>query len=220
VRFPIFVINLKAYRESTGRKAVELAKAAERVSRRLGVEIAVAPQHVDLRLVAESVEIPVYAQSADPVPPGAYTGSVTLEAVKDAGAEAVILNHSERPLRLNDLAWLVAEAKRVGLETLVCAPDPPTVAAVDSLEPTAVAVEPPELIGTGRAVSREKPDVITSALKVVKRPLIVGAGIEGYEDVRRAVELGSKGILVASAVVKARSWEDKIEELARGLIEG
>lgn len=218
MRFPIFIINMKTYRESTGRKALELAKEAERVSRELGVEIAVAPQHVDLRSVAESVAIPVYAQSADPVPPGAHTGSITLEAIKDAGARAVILNHSEKPLRINDLAWLVAEAKKLGLETVVCAPDPPTAAAVDSLEPTAVAVEPPELIGTGRAVSRERPEVITNALSVVKRPLIVGAGIESYEDVRRAVELGSKGVLVASAVVKARDWREKILELAKGFI--
>lgn len=104
----------------------------------------------------------------------------------------------------------------------MCAPDPYTSAAAAALEPTAVAVEPPELIGTGKAVSREKPDVIVKTVELVKRvnpsiPVITGAGIESYEDVKRAVELGTQGVLVASAIVKARDWRQKIMELAKAL---
>jgi ribonucleotide monophosphatase NagD (HAD superfamily) len=36
-------------------------------------------------------------------------------------------------------------------------------------------------------------------------------------DVKAAIKLGSRGILVASGVVKASSWEDKISELASGM---
>ncbi len=195
---------------------------AEAVSRELGVSIAIAPPITELRLVAENVGIPVYAQGADPVEPGARTGHVPLEFIKETGASGVILNHSENRLLLNDLGWLVSRAKGLGLETLVCAPDPYTSAAAAALEPTAVAVEPPELIGTGKAVSREKPDVIVKTVELVKRvnpgiPVITGAGIESYEDVKKALELGTQGVLVASAIVRAKDWRQKIMELANAL---
>ena len=222
MRLPILIINMKVYPEVLGKRALELAKVAESVSRELGVSIAVAPPVTELRLVAENVEIPVYAQGGDPVEPGARTGHVPLEFIKETGASGVILNHSENRLLLNDLGWLVNRAKSLGLETLVCAPDPFTSAAAAALEPTAVAVEPPELIGTGKAVSRERPDVIVRTVELVKRvnpsiPVITGAGIESFDDVRKAVELGTQGVLVASAIVKAKDWRQKITELANAL---
>ncbi len=216
------VINMKVYPEVLGKRALELARVAEGVSKELGVSIAVAPPITELRLVAENVEIPVFAQGADPVEPGARTGHVPLEFIKEAGAVGVILNHSENRLLLNDLGWLVSRAREVSLETLVCAPDAYTSAAAAALGPTAIAVEPPELIGTGRAVSREKPDVIVRTVELVRKvnpevPVITGAGIESFDDVRKAIELGTRGVLVASAIVKARDWRQKIMELARAL---
>ncbi len=219
---PILIINMKVYPEVLGRRALELARVAESVAKELGVSIAVAPPITELRTVAEGVEIPVYAQGADPIEPGARTGHVPLEFIKETGAVGVILNHSENRLLLNDLGWLVNKARSLGLETLVCAPDPFTSAAAAALEPTAVAVEPPELIGTGKAVSRERPDVIVRTVELVRRvnpsiPVITGAGIESFDDVKKAVELGTQGVLVASAIVKASDWRRKIMELAGAL---
>ncbi|KUO92194.1 MAG: triose-phosphate isomerase, partial [Caldivirga sp. JCHS_4] len=158
MKVPVLIINMKAYPELLNGGAVKLAKAAEKVARELGASIIVAPPHTYLRQVVEAVGIPVYAQSADPVDPGARTGHIPLEFVKDAGAAGVIINHSEHRLLLNDIAYLVGKAKVLNLETVVCAPDPPSSAAAAALYPTAVAMEPPELIGTGRSVSRTKPD--------------------------------------------------------------
>jgi triosephosphate isomerase len=222
VKFPILIINMKVYPEVLGRKALELAKTAENVSRELGVSIAVAPPMTELRLVAENVGIPVLAQGGDAVEPGARTGHVPLEFIKETGAAGVILNHSENRLLLNDLTWLVNKAKTLGLETVVCAPDPYSSAAAAALQPTAVAVEPPELIGTGKAVSREKPDVIIKTVELVRSvskdvAVITGAGIESGEDVRKAIELGTVGVLVASAIVKAKDWREKIMEMAKAL---
>ncbi|MEM4675294.1 MAG: triose-phosphate isomerase, partial [Nitrososphaerota archaeon] len=67
VRTPIIVLNYKTYLEGVGKKGLEIAKAAEKVSIETGVCIAVAPQFSDLRMIAESVEIPVFAQHIDPV---------------------------------------------------------------------------------------------------------------------------------------------------------
>jgi triosephosphate isomerase len=223
MKVPVLIINMKVYPELLNGGAVKLAKAAEKVARELGASIIVAPPHTYLRQVVEAVGIPVYAQSADPVDPGARTGHIPLEFVKDAGAAGVIINHSEHRLLLNDIAYLVGKAKALNLETVVCAPDPPSSAAAAALYPTAVAMEPPELIGTGRSVSRTKPDVVVETVNAVRRvngevKVITGAGIEDYNDVAKALELGTVGVLVASAIVRAKDWEAKITELAKPLV--
>jgi triosephosphate isomerase len=223
MKVPVLIINMKAYPELLNGGAVKLAKAAEKVARELGASIIVAPPHTYLRQVVEAVGIPVYAQSADPVDPGARTGHIPLEFVKDAGVAGVIINHSEHRLLLNDIAYLVGKAKALNLETVVCAPDPPSSAAAAALYPTAVAMEPPELIGTGRSVSRTKPDVVVETVNAVRRvngevKVITGAGIEDYNDVAKALELGTVGVLVASAIVRAKDWEAKITELAKPLV--
>ncbi|ABL88739.1 triosephosphate isomerase [Pyrobaculum islandicum DSM 4184] len=222
MKFPILIINLKAYGEAAGKKALEIAKAAEKVAKELGVNIAVAPNHLELALVAQSVEIPVYAQGADVETPGAYTAHIAVDNIKAVGASGLILNHSEAPLALNQLSKLAARAKSIGLDVVICAPDPVTSLAAAALGPHAVAVEPPELIGTGKAVSKYKPETIIETVRLVTKHfpnvvVITGAGIETGEDVEAALKLGTKGVLLASAAVKAKDHYQKIFELAKPL---
>ncbi len=224
LKFPMLIINFKTYAEATGKRAIELAKTAEKIAKELDVCIVVCPQHTDLAKVAESVDIPVFAQAIDPVEPGAHTGHVTAYAVKEAGAIGTLVNHSEKRVRLDEIRQILDIARKYGLFTVVCAATSEEAAAVAVLKPNAVAVEPPELIGTGRAVSRERPELITNSVKLVSTvapevPVLCGAGIESGEDVKRAIELGTRGVLVASAIVKARNWESKIREMAQWLIE-
>ncbi len=223
VKFPVLAINFKAYRQASGKRGVELAKVAEKVAKEVGVEIIVIPQLTDLALVAQAVEIPVYAQHVDAVEPGAHTGHVTVEAVADVGARGILVNHSEKRMLLEDIRFVVSKAKSLGLETLVCAATPETSAAVAALSPDMVAVEPPELIGTGRAVSKEKPEVIKKTVEFVSRvnpnvKVLCGAGISSGADVRAAIELGTHGVLVASAIVKAKDWYKAIKDMAEALL--
>jgi triosephosphate isomerase len=90
---------------------------------------------------------------------------------------------------------------------------------VSVFQPDFIAIEPPELIGTGRAVSKENPAIITRSIEAAgsRSKVICGAGINGRGDVAKAMELGSHGILVASGIIKARSWPAKIAELAAGM---
>jgi triosephosphate isomerase len=72
-----------------------------------------------------------------------------------------------------------------------------------------IAVEPPELIGTGIPVSKAKPEIITSTVKLVRKvnskvTILCGAGISHGEDVAAALKLGTQGVLVASGIVKAK----------------
>ncbi|RLE95293.1 MAG: triose-phosphate isomerase [Thermoprotei archaeon] len=223
IKFPLILINFKAYSQSSGKKAVELAKVAEKVYKETGVLVAVAPQLTDLALVAQSVEIPVFSQHVDDVTPGAHTGHVTLEAIKDAGAVGTLLNHSEKRIRIDQIDSIVKRAKELGLVTCICANTPEVSAAVAAVNPTMVAIEPPELIGTGIPVSKAKPEIITKTLELVKKvnpevAVLCGAGISSGEDVAAAVKLGTVGVLVASGVVKAKDWYKAIMDLVSPLI--
>ncbi len=223
ITYPVIVVNLKTYIESTGRRAVEIAKAGERVYKETGVMVVVCPQYTDIARVAETVEIPVFAQHIDPIKPGAHTGYILPEAVKEAGATGTLINHSEHRLRLDLIAETVKRAEDVGLFTLACADTPINTAAISILNPSAVAVEPPELIGTGISVSKAKPEIITNTVEIVRKinpsiPILTGAGVSTGEDVLKAIQLGTVGVLVASAIAKAKDPYSKIKEMAEAAL--
>lgn len=219
MRVPVLAINFKTYPTAFGEKGLNIARAAERIAKEFGtVEIIVIPPHTELRRIVESVEIPVFAQHADPFDYGAHTGWLPISALKEIGVKGVLLNHSEHRLKLDELAHLVEKAKTLSLETLVCADTPISAAAVAALRPTALAVEPPELIGTGIAVSKAKPEVITNTVDKVRQInreviLLTGAGISTAEDVEAAIRLGTAGVLVASAIMKAPEPEKVIRAM-------
>jgi triosephosphate isomerase len=206
---PMIIVNFKTYLEATGKKAVELAKKAEKVSRETSIFIGVAPQFADIKAVAEAVEIPVFAQHIDPIKPGSYTGHVLAESIKEAGAAGTLINHSERQLRLSDINEVISITREKELISLVCANTPTISAAVAALKPDIIAVEPPELIGTGIPVSKAKPEVVTGTVRLVREmnanvTILCGAGISHGEDVAVALKLGTQGVLVASGIVKAK----------------
>ncbi|MBO8173941.1 MAG: triose-phosphate isomerase [Thermococcus sp.] len=215
---PIIAINFKTYAQATGEGALRIAKAAEKVYKETGITIVVAPQLADLYRIAQEVEIPVFAQHIDPIKPGSHTGHVLPEAVKEAGAVGTLLNHSENRMILADLEAAIRRAEEVGLMTMVCSNNPKVSAAVAALDPDYVAVEPPELIGTGIPVSKAKPEVITDTVELVKKvnpnvKVLCGAGISTGEDVKKALELGTVGVLLASGVTKAKDPEKAIWDL-------
>jgi triosephosphate isomerase len=224
VRFrePAIVVNFKTYLEATGKRAVELAKKAEKVSHETSVHVVVAPQLADLSAVAEAVEIPVFAQHVDPIKPGSYTGQILAESVKEAGATGTLINHSERQLKLSVIDELVRIARRNEMVSVVCANNPTISAAVASLKPDVIAVEPPELIGTGISVSKAQPQVVAGTVKLVrgvnkKVTVLCGAGISRREDVTAALKLGTQGVLVASGIVKAKDPYTIMREFAEAM---
>jgi triosephosphate isomerase len=215
----MIIVNFKTYSEATGRNAVELAKKAEKVSRETNVAIIVAPQFADISAVAESVKIPVFAQHIDPIRPGSYTGHVLADSVKEAGAKGTLINHSERQLKLSDIDEIVEITREKSLVSVVCANNPNISVAAATLKPDIIAIEPPELIGTGIPVSKAKPEVVTNTIKRVRKvnsevAILCGAGISRGEDVAVALKLGTQGVLVASGIVKAKDPYKILREFA------
>jgi len=219
VRTPIILVNFKTYIEATGKRGVELAKIADNVSKESGVMIAVAPQFTDLKAVVEAVEIPVFSQHIDPVKPGAFTGHVMAEAVKAAGAAATMLNHSEKRMKIHEIEEALSLARASDLRSLVCADTPGVSAAVAAFNPDMIAIEPPDLIGTGVSVSNARPELITSTIKRIRQvndsaEILCGAGVSTARDVGKALELGTRGVLVSSSIVKGKDQSRLLEQMS------
>jgi len=222
MRTPVILVNLKAYPEALGRKALALAKACAEVAEKTGASIAIAPPAPDLARVAHEVRIPVLAQHVDAVEAGARTGWVPPEAALAAGAAGTLLNHSERSVPLDDLEALIPRCTKLGLEAVCCADDLAEAEAVTRFFPDYVAIEPPELIGGDISVTSAKPEIVAGAVERIravnpKVEVLCGAGVKTAKDVAMAIELGTVGVLLASGVVKAKDPRKALMDLAKGL---
>ncbi len=183
--------------------------------------MALAPALPDLGRVAGSVGIPVLAQHVDPLEAGPHTGFVPPESVRAAGARGSLVNHSEHPVGAAQVRETVRRLRELSLTAVVCAGNVGTARRLAASRPSYLAVEPPELIGGERSVSSAKPEVIEGTVAAVRSVspgtrVLCGAGVHDRRDVRRALELGSEGILVASAVALARDPAAALRELLAG----
>ena len=184
--------------------------------------IAVAPQVADIFQISSSVKIPVFAQHVDSIDAGRNTGYILPENIRDAGAIGTLINHSEHPISQERIKNTIERARHVGLISLVCVDTPKKASQIARFKPDMIAIEPPELIGTGISVSKAKPEVITLGLQSVKDidPEIIflcGAGISSGEDVTSSIKLGAKGILFASGFVKAKNPSKVLEDIVKAL---
>ncbi|MEM5871593.1 MAG: triose-phosphate isomerase [Candidatus Aenigmatarchaeota archaeon] len=216
---PILLINFKTYEEATGKKALELARIIENfVNKR--AKIIVAPQVSDIYVISKNTKLTVFSQHVDAISYGSHTGWILPNAIKEAGAKGTLLNHSERKVDLETIKKTLEICKSLHLRTVVCAETPEKAKEIAKLKPDYIAIEPPELIGGDVSVSKAKPEIITKAIEMVNEiapiPVLCGAGIKNGEDVRKAIELGAKGILVASGVIKAKNPKEVIKDLLEG----
>jgi len=218
----MFIINCKNYDEISGEKIIKLAKISQRISKKYKIPIAIAPPHHLIPLITK-FNVIILAQHLDDKKVGSTTGFMIPEIVKKSKIDGSLINHSEHRISEKEIKNLVKRLKRLRLKTVLCVKNVNELKKYLKLNPTFIAIEPPELIGTGKAISTERPQLITKAVTGVKSAknstkLLCGAGIVSGKDVTRAKELGSKGILVASGIVKARNWEKIIDEFSRALV--
>lgn len=222
MRLPAIVVNFKVYPEGLGARGWDLARTCAKVAQDTGASIVIAVPTPDVAHVAKLVPLPVFGQHADAVEAGARTGWVPPEALLEAGAAGTLLNHSERRIPRKDLAALLPRCERLGLEALVCAGDLREAEALARFGPDYLAIEPPELIGGDVSVTAAKPEVVEGAVRRIQAVhrdvrVLCGAGIKSRADVAKALELGTRGVLLASGVVKAKDPEKALRGLVAGL---
>ena len=216
----MFVINCKNYEEIAGDKIIKFVKIAEKVSKKYKVKIAIAPPQHLIGLVANS-SILILSQHIDDSKVGSSTGFVIPELLKKSKVKGSLINHSEHRISSDTIKRLVLKLKQLEMTSIVCVKNVAEAKKYSKLNPDYIAIEPPELIGSGKAISTERPELITRAADAVNgtsAKLLCGAGIVSGGDVAKATELGSKGILVASGIIKSKDWEKIISEFVKALV--
>jgi len=218
------LVNFKDHPEALGRKAIGIIKTAHRVSEEYGVEIGVVPSASSLNYAAKmswqyemsGYHLPVFSQYID--------SRFQAKDVKRLGIKGAVLNHKDHRISAGDVRTRIYDLRSLGLSSVACVVDDYEAKNVAGLFPHYIAIEPHDLIGTGRSVSMLRPDLIKKTLDYVRGvdyriKVLCGAGISNGEDARRATQIGTDGIFVSSAVVKADDIEAKMTELALGLLE-
>jgi triosephosphate isomerase (TIM) len=178
-RTPLIAGNWKMYK--TGPEAVETALTLSRLCSKIqDVEVMIAPTFLSLPLVAASIEgtkIKIGAQNLYFEKQGAFTGEVSAAMIKAAGAQYVIIGHSERRLYFEEtdtsVCRKIKSAIEEGLKPILCIGESETQRdeektfsvldkqvsdglkgfGPDELAQLVLAYEPVWAIGTGKTAS-------------------------------------------------------------------
>ena len=208
----MLVINFKTYSESTGSNALQLAKACESVSH----DIVVCVQPTDIHLISSQTKLQVFAQHTDLAKQGKNTGYILPEAIKAAGAKGTLLNHAEHRIPFDILTETIRRCNELSLKAIACTDSLVEVEYLKQFHPYAIAFEDPALIGSGQSITKSKSETIIKFADLLKGTNVIplcGAGISTHEDVVEAEKLGTKGVLVASAITLAKNPKEIVEQL-------
>lgn len=217
---PYFEIGPKAYKY--GDEALDLALHADAMCRTFGVDIIFTAQYTDIAMIAKKTKhLKVFAQHMDPNTVGRGVGAVLPEAIRQAGAVGVLLNHAEKPLSLSVLNETIRRADQVGLATLACAGTVEESAAVAMLRPNIVLAESPALIGGGKRSQEDALEIerINTAVRNVGEDILVlhGAGIASEDDVYQVIRSGADGTGSTSAIMRAADPKDMLSRMIEAM---
>lgn len=200
------IINLKHYQVSSGRHCEKFLSKFIGMDNPANTRIVFALNPIDLRLAGNFPELEFYAQHVYPVDFGSSTGHYSIESLMDLGISGSILNHSEMRVGDDFISKTSAKAKSMDFPIVICAENGAEAEKFSSLGPEFIAYEPPELIGGNISVTSAKPEIIQEVVDKCSKfsvPVLVGAGVKNNNDMRRSLELGAGGVLIASGIVLA-----------------
>lgn len=228
-------INFKIYSQTFGQGALDLAKVCEKVAKKTKVKIIPVVSALDLREIKKETDLEVWLQHVDIHFQGRHTGYISPLQAKKAGADGTLLNHSECELPPGQIQQIISSHRTTRLDKLnarqveqfnnfkfcLCFKTKGQVQNwVKKLKPQPdyFAYEPPELIASETtSVSQAKPEIIKRIVDMLPgSKIIVGAGVKSKEDVKKSLQLGAKGVLVSSDVVKAKDPQKELLDLAKG----
>ncbi len=190
-RTPLIAGNWKMFK--TGTEAVDAAgRLAELAKEVTSVDIMIAPAHLSLPLVSQKLagtNISTGAQNLFFEKEGAYTGEVSAEMIRDAGARYVIVGHSERRTGFGEtdesVRKKIGAALREKLIPVMCVGESETQRDAkktfsvldkqvsnglkdfdpDELDTLVLAYEPVWAIGTGRNATGDQVDDVHRHLR-------------------------------------------------------
>lgn len=211
-------LSLKTYKESTADQAIKLLGSVKKIIQETKIQIIPCAQATDIYRIKEELDIEVWAQHIDPIDPGRNMGWISPYSVKQAGASGVIVNHAEHLVNEETIKTTIEKAKQYNLKTLVLCQSIELAQKVSLWNPDYIGYEKGELIaGPVSMIDREEENIKLLAKKI-SQPLIIGAGIATYEQVVKTLRANARGVILASAFVKAPDPSAKLRELASGFL--
>jgi len=208
-------LNFKIYQETSGENTLKLCRLICQLADKRVIPCL---QTADISRVKQALpDLEIWAQHADPVGYGKFTGYQSPISLKMSGASGVLLNHPEHQLNLETIKTTVALCRESKLRVIIIADTLELIQKINPLNPDFISFEDPKLIGGPIAMIDARFDLVKQAAAGAKAPLIVGGGIRTAGQVRKSLLAGGKGVLVASEFAKSSNPEQTLRELILGL---
>lgn len=219
IRTPFLVVNPKSY--LYGKRSLDLALAADKISKETGIEMFFTCPFADIRYISENTtNVIVTAQHMESLKPGRGMGHVLPESLKEAGAKAVFLNHAENPMTVAELSKTIERARELDIKTIVCADSVSEAVALSKFNPEIILAEPTELIGTGKTADNSYVIETTEKIREMSPNTLVmiASGVTTAEDVYNVIKLGADGTGGTNGILGAPDPKKRIEEWAEAMV--
>ena len=216
----LVVVNFKTYESAHGIAAEELALIMEQIETDARM-IAVVSAFDLSAVVSAAPNLEIWTQHLDPINFGSNTGWLHPETAIQRGAKGTLINHAEHKVSIEHIAMLLDNVPE-GFTICACAADIDEARALSALQPDYVAVEPPELIGGEISVTTADPEIVSGTARAIREisedvGILCGAGVKNGQDVLKAIELGTSGVLLASGVTKVKDATAALNDLVSEL---
>ena len=214
IRSPFLIVNPKAYLYGT--ESLSFAVQCDRLAGEYDIDIIYTAMYTDIRMIKEKTKnLVLTAQHMDTLYPGRGMGWILPESLREAGADAVILNHAEHPVSMVQIQESIKRADELGMFTILCADSEKQAAQIAKLHPTMIICEPDELIGTGTISSDAYIEKTNQFIREINPDIFIlqCAGITTAEDVRHMMECGADGSGGTSGILKAPNPVKRVEEM-------
>jgi triosephosphate isomerase len=218
IRPPFFETSVKNY--IYGDAVLEYAIAANTASKEYDIDVLFVAPYTEIRRVRENTDkLIVLAPYMDAIRPGRGIADVLPEALKAAGAQGVVLNHSERPMSLNAIKKTIDRANELDLVTFVCADTIAEAQALAMLHPDIINPEPSELIGSGTVSDIGYVRRVVRAVKVIDQSILVeqAAGINTAQQVYDFIIEGSDAAGSSSGILTSPNPNSLLNEMVRSV---
>lgn len=170
---------------------------------------------LNLKELKQNTKLKIYSQHVDKNQSLKSTGFLLPIQLKQLKLTGTLLNHSEHKISLKELKLTMKECKKLNLKIIVCISKLNELKEIKKLNPTMIAFEEEKLIATKKSITKYNSENVKIFAKQLNKTKIIplcGAGINKKEDYKEALELGCKGVLISSAIMKSKNPKNKLKE--------
>jgi len=208
----MIIINFKNYK--AGKDVLALAKRIEKFSPKAICSVPT----INIAEISKNTKLKLIAEHADSYWGERGTGYIVIESLKKEGVIGSLINHSEHKIKIEEIKNLIQRLKINKMKSIVCAGDIDSAWIIKSLNPDHIAFEDPDLIASGKSITSYNPQGVRDFVEMMKGSKsipICGAGISTIDDVKEAIKLGCKGVLISSAIANSKNPDKILKEISK-----